>query len=472
MAGRGSYQSTWWVIPYLSGALAVFAVAGVVSLTVGHHPAAAGRTGRPATTAPLPMPAQMVTDALFRKLTGDIQSQDEAGFLGLVAPAVRPAVRTWWQNLQAIGFTTGVIMPMGSNSVVDLNSKGNGTMTVLAGTHSALDPLDGHGNPDVPCEPYKIGLHFASATAIGQITSWQPLADAPWDLGTQLYVRKAAHVVVAGPPGDSALVDQTLPLAEAAADFDGALVDHVNDHDLHQQGFIVFVTGTASVRESWFSTSPGLARWPGEFLGGRTFPLPGASGDSTGIASGLSAGSTGGARVVITPYQDDNQTEHGETEQLTRLFMLDILAPDDEGLASGAAPPSVPEWTIEGIGVAIQTLYAQNTNPTPASYDFSKLTGALQALPASYRTGQLPTGNQLFGGSVATQENWNVVVASVYEYFEIKYGMNQMIGSAVLLYTNDTTPFGNILAASSEGTFSFYNQATIESSWRTWLASL
>jgi hypothetical protein len=45
------------------------------------------------------------------------------------------------------------------------------------------------------------------------ITSWQPLDDAPWDAGTALYVRKAPHVVVAGLAGDSALVDQTLPIA-------------------------------------------------------------------------------------------------------------------------------------------------------------------------------------------------------------------------------------------------------------------
>ncbi len=55
-------------------------------------------------------------------------------------------------------------------------------------------------------------------------------------------------MVVAGLPGDRAQVNKILPLAETAANFDGALLSHVNANDLHQDGFIVFVgkqlTGT------------------------------------------------------------------------------------------------------------------------------------------------------------------------------------------------------------------------------------
>jgi hypothetical protein len=465
-------KRTWWVVPYISGVLVVLAAAGLFSV-LHHGPAKAGTAAETSSPTPTePMPAQMVADPLFKQLTKDLQTQNEQGFLSLVAPDVRPAVRTWWYNLQAIGYSTGVFMPAGSNSVVDLTKDGNGTITVLAGTHSPLDPVDGSGQPDVPCERYLIGLHFASPTAIGQITSWRPLGDAPWDQGVQLYVRKAANVVVAGPPSDSALVDQTLPLAQTAASYDIGVVDHVHYQDLRQEGFVVFVSGSSAVRGQWFSAGPQPQDWPPEFLGARTVPLPGADGDGTGIVSGVSNGTTGGARVVITPYQDEGGTPHSETVQFVRLFMLDILASYDEELINGIALLPTPEWAVQGLGVAMQGLYAGNTNPTPDKYDFSVLTSALRSLPASYRRGHLPTAKQLFTGPVTSQEDWNVVAASVYEYIELKHGMNQMLASAVLLYTRGPTPFTDVLAASSGQTYTFYTTTYIEDHWRAWLASL
>ena len=459
-------KRTWWVVPYFSGMLAVFAVAGLLSLTVLHHSpkpkagAAALSTQQATQPATLPRPAQMVTDTLFRTLTADLQAHDEAKLLSLVAPAARPAVQAWWQNLNAIGYTTGVIIPTGSNSVVNLDRQGDGTLTVLAGAHNTYDPVSSQNkDPDIPCERYQLGVHFASATAIGQITSWHPLNDAPWDQTTRLYVRTAPHLVVAGLPGDKALVNQILPEAEAAANFDGGLLSHVNANDLHQDGFIVFA-GTAN----WFSTGPQTAGWPQAYQDGRTVPLTGAIGDMTGITTGIASGTTGGARVMVTGSQS--------TAQLVRLFMLDILAPDDSGLIGGFAPPTLPQWTLQGIADAVQGLYAANPNPVLTHYNFSALTAELRALPASYRSGQLPTSKQLSSGTATARKDWNAVAASVYAYIGSSYGMNQMFGSAALLYTGEPTPFGNVLASSKGGTYRFYASATMKDRWRAWLASL
>jgi hypothetical protein len=454
-------KRTWWVLPYFSGMLAVFAVAGLLSVTVLHHSAKpqALSTLPPTAQATLPMPAQMVTDTLFRTLTADLQAHDEAKLLGLVAPAAKPAVQAWWGNLNAIGYSTGVIIPTSSNSVVSLDNQGDGTITVLAGAHNTYDPVASQGkDPDIPCERYQLGLHFASATAIGQITSWHPLNDAPWDQATRLYVRTAPHLVVAGLPGDKALVNQILPKAEAAANFDGGLLSHVNSNDLHQDGFIVFV-GNAN----WFSSGPQTAGWPQAYQDGRTVPLTGAIGDMTGITTGIASGTTGGARVLVTGGQS--------TAQLVRLFMLDILAPDDTGLAGGFAPPVLQQWTLQGIADAVQGLYAANPDPTPARYNFSALTAGLRALPASYRSGRLPSDKQLFSGTATSRKDWNAVAASVYAYIGSTYGMNQLFGSAALLYTGEPTPFGNVLASSKGGTYRFYASATMKDRWRAWLAS-
>jgi hypothetical protein len=421
------------------------------------------------------MPAQMFPDALFTRLTQDIQNRNEAGFLSLVAPSARPAVTTWWENVQDIGFTTGVIMPTASDDRVAVNSHGDGTATVLAGAHNPLDPIGSNGKPDIPCEQYQIGLHFAGPTATGEITSWKPLGDDPWDQGGKLYVRKGENVVVAGPPADSGIVDETLPIAQAAASYDIGLVNHVNSGDLHQLGFVVFVSGDSTLRDQWFSTGPRPAGWPPAFFGGLTasLPGPGMSADGAFNIGSVSDGSTGGARVVITPFErESGGTPHLETVQLVNHFMLDILAADDQALVNGQAQPSVPSWAVEGLAVAAQVLYEGNTNPAPDTYDFTPLDTALKALPASYRDGQVPTSQQLFTGSMATEENWNDVAASIYEYIADKHGMNQMFAAASLLWTNETTPFGNVLASSGNSNLSFFAPDTIESGWKAALANI
>jgi hypothetical protein len=426
-----------WLVPFASGALTMVvlaaAVVGSVALLHHNHSPRKHAPAKPRAAQAAPMPAQMPSSALFQALTNDIQTQNETAFLSQVAPAARPAVQTWWENLQAIGFTSGAITPA-SGDLVNVDSRGDGTITVLAGAHSPLDPAGG-----IPAERYQLGLHFASPSAAGQITSWQPLGDDPWDQGGRLYVRKGADVVVAGPSGDSAIVDQTLPIAEAAASYDIGLLDRVDRGDLHQTGFVVFVSSSAAIRDAWFRTTWLPQSWPPESGGGVTVPLAGPTGDSTG-----------GARVVITP----GGTARSETAQLVRQFTLGILASGNEVTAS-----SVPSWAIQGIGLAVQALYGQNT------YNVKALTSELHGLPASYRSGQLPTSQQLFIGKPAAEQDFGDVAASVYEYIAIKYGLNQMLHAAALLDAGNTTPFATV-----QHGHAYYPPPTIQSAWHTWLS--
>jgi hypothetical protein len=456
----------------------VLVVFTVVQLTVLDKPAAktpsAASSSEAAPTGP--MPAQVFPDALFTQLTKDIQTQNEKDFLTLVAPAARPAVQTWWANMQAIGFTTGLIMPSAKGDQVNLNGHGDGSAAVLAGTHNALDPTDSKGKPSIPLERYQIGLHFSSAKAIGQITAWKSLGDDPWDQGGKLYVRKGTNVVVAGPAADSGLVDETLPIAQAAAAYDVGVMNHVNSNDLHQQGFVVFVSSSPTVRNGWFAGTKQPSGWPPAFFGGLTaqLPGPGVTADTDFKVGNLSDGTTGGARVVITPFEDQSGgTQHMETAELVHQFMLDILSDENQEFVPGVALEPVPSWAVEGFAVAIQGLYETDSNPTPDSYSFKTLEDSVAALPASYRNGDLPTTAQLYSGSLTTEQDWNEVAASVYTYIANTYGMNQLLASADLMYTNEPTPFANVLQSSTKGgSYTFYGQDTIKSGWKQYLAGL
>ena len=207
------------------------------------------------------MPAEMFPDALFRELSTDIQARNEAAFLSLAAASARPALTTWWDNLRAIGFTTGAVLPTVPLDAVPIDSHGNGTAVVLAGAHSPLDPVDDLGKPQIPMARYRMGLHFASPGATGQITSWRPLDDAPWDSASPLYVRKAAlRGGGLACSADRALVDQTLPVAETAAAYDIKMMGHVAPVFLQQHGFVVFVSGERHGQERLARDRPAAAR--------------------------------------------------------------------------------------------------------------------------------------------------------------------------------------------------------------------
>jgi hypothetical protein len=470
---------TWWILPYFAGALAVFLVAGLI-IGLRHPSGPAKAASQP--SAPAPMPAEMFPDALFGQLTADIQAGNESAFLSLASPAARPAMTAWWDNLRAIGFTTGAVVPTASLDAVHIDRHGDGSTIVLAGAHSPLDPVfDLNGKPDIAMTRYRIGLHFSGPGATGQVTSWQPLDDAPWDLGSPLYVQKAQYVVVAGPPGDRALVDQTLPAAEAAAAYDIKLMGALGPAFLHQQGFVVFVSGSAAVRNSWLAATAQPVGWPPLFLGARTvqLPGPGLSADtavllgSSSIVKAVAVNTMGGARVVFAPTA--KETPHDETVTLVRDFMLDIMAALDESPTSSVPLSPLSSWSQEGLAVAVQFLFESNPDPLPRDqYSFKVLTGELRGLPRSYRRGTLPSTQQLFGPSVAADEDWGYVAASAYEYIALNSNMKLMMVSGVELYAEQPTPFGNVYKSGTNiGNLKFYGIHSIEKyGWAPWLANL
>lgn len=421
------------------------------------------------------IPAQMFPDSLFKRLTTDIQGHNEKDFMSLVAPGAQPAVRTWWDNMAAMGYSTGLIMPTDKSDQVNLDPKGDGTTIALAGTHNALDPLDNDKKPDVPLERYQIGLHFSAPKAIGQITSWKPLGNAPWDQG-KLYVRKSGNVEVVGQASESAVVDETLPIAQTAADYDVGLINHVHPTDLRQEGFVVFVSGDPAVRNRWFTTTKQPSGWPPAQSSGLTaqLPGPGASADTNWPVGNLAKDTTGGARVIITPFENQSGgTKQVETAELVTRFAIDILSASNQDLFAGLAPPpSIPDWATEGFGVAFEAAYYGNTNPAPDSYNFKVLNDEIRKLPATYKTGDLPTATELYNDSDDVETNWRLVAGSVYAYIATKAGMGQMLASAELMWTQFADPRGNVLKSSDgKGTLTFFDKNTIISGWKAYLTN-
>jgi Zn-dependent protease with chaperone function len=458
--------------PFAAAAAAVTVLGGTVSgVYEGHQHARPYGAFVPAPRLPdLPCIGGPCSAPLAVKLTGYLQSKNESGFLSLAAPAARKAMQSWWANQQAMGFTTGAVVPASAaDDSVHVNSAGNGTATVLAGTHSPFDPADGtFVPPAVPSAEYRIGLHFSSGAgpdAVGQITCWTPLSDAPWDQGTPLSVRKSAHVEVVGGPEASDLVSQTLPLAETAAAYALAFSSHVDPEPLNDQtGFVVFVSGSASDRNRWFRSGTQPAEQTGD-ADGVTYALEGPSDGYFLDMCGHFCfyGVDGEARIVITPYQQAGETRQEETGVLVGEMIDAMLSPGQP------SDKGIQPWVNEGIARVIADLYQADGNPVPVSYDFGQVITAVRALPCSYRTGTLPSAQQLYGGTAASRADWDTVAASVYAYIAEKYGMSNMLNSADMLGWVASTPFGNVFKLGKNGKITYYPASTISNGWRKWL---
>jgi Zn-dependent protease with chaperone function len=464
--------------PFAAAAAAVIVLSGTVSgVYEGHRHARPYGAFVPTVDLGSTLPS---VSPLAVKLTGYLQSKNESGFLSLAAPAAEKAMQSWWANQQAMGFTTGAVVPAGAaDTRVQVDGAGDGAATVLAGTHNPFDPADGGlVPPAVPSARYRLGLHFspgAGPESVAQITSWIPLSDAPWDQGTALSVRKSAHVEVVGGPADGDLVSQTLPLAETAAAYDLAFTSHVDPMPLNDQaGFVVFVSASASDRDRWFRSGPQPKQQTGDADGGVTHLLEGPSdGDTFDMSANFDfIGVSGGARVVVTPYLQAGGTPQEETSVLVREMIHARL------MSFQPVDKDVQPWANEGIASAIADLYRADGNPVPASYDFRRVIAQVRALPGDYRTGALPDARQLYGGSAASRADWDAVAASVYAYIAEKYGISTMLGSADALGTTagqpdahagPDTPFGHVFESDNNEQITYYPGSAISSGWRTWL---
>jgi hypothetical protein len=289
--------------------------------------------------------------------------------------------------------------------------------------------------------------------------------------------------VVAGPASDSALVNQVLPAAETAAAYDIKFMNYLAPSEtLQQHGFVLFVSGSTAVESRWFAADPQPPQWPPQFLGTRAvqLPGPGVTADTairlgqSPLVNAVSDQALGAVRVVLTPTGPATAaTRPAQTPTLVRAFMLAVLGAHDVRGPGGALNTDPPSWTEEGFADAVQALFEGNPNPTLNHYNWSVLTAELRSLPKSYRSGSRPTAAQLFGPSLTTDEDWGYVAASAYEYIDSRYNLGKMIVSAMALYFNEPTPFGNVYKSlNGPNKIIFFGIHSIRLGWQPWLARL
>lgn len=442
--------------------LAAFPLIGAISI------GAVGYLGAHTTLADVQGSATADVGTMFEDLNQAMMAHDEAAFLRWAAPSARPAMKLWWDNLRAIGFTSGTLALRESLDLYGLgmpvNSHGDGDVRVLAGAHNAFDPDMGLAGPIAAVGHYEVGFHQTPG-APPQITSWHPLDRAPWDQPIRLYVTRTANAEVVAYPDERALANHVLAAAQSAALYVLGLHRQYGIRSPPQSGFIVFVSTSPARRARWFNgTRP--AGWDGAAVASVTLPTSPQTTLAMLSINGVETykpgvpGGTGAQRAVLAPAGDN-----ADTAALVGAFGQEMLAPEavSESSLSRGSPQ---EWVSAGFGRFLESLYLSGSGTT--------IEKALQSVSKTMLTGQLPT--EFAGKPDQVIRDWSDVGASVYVYIAIRYGLAEAVSSGYGVNEGfgGNTPFDNVLNLhlSSQNPNIYYDPTQVHGGWEAWLVRI
>jgi hypothetical protein len=389
-----------------------------------------------------------------------LKEQNEDGFLGFVAPTLRPRLRLWWENLHRLGLAVNAVYDESAiyippQNPVLVNSHGDAVQTItFVGKTKTFAVSTGS---TVLLGSYRVVVHQLARDRLGQISSWRPLDSAPWDAPVKLYVRRARNAVVVAYPDEHTAVDQELISAEKAAKFVTSLFQP-NGLVLWQRDFFVFLSEDPARRAAAY-TAGATSRWRGEsdpLISSQPYPRE---------LENLSISANPISWVIADPASGSRGI----------IGMISAFSLITNGF-SVLSDHSIPDWPIIGYGRFVAALYlsgaqppAPQFDPHPFSYSFSWLRAQLAKLPVRMLRGGLPTDAQLTRGSGAEIQQWSDVAASVYAYISTRWGVD--VSLMTLFGTMaDQAPHTPFVVVSRIGRDLRYPAATkIESDWKKWL---
>lgn len=422
---------------------------------------------------------------LAAQLSAVIQHHDRAGFLALATDkATRSKMATWWDNVDALGFTFG-----GADPGAAVTTGHNRQVTMGIGLHNPLDGTTSNaGSASVPNSPTTWYRLTASAGhgCLQRIAGWQSLSNAPWDEPYRLKVVKTTHTVVAGPSSITATIRRVARLAEKAALWDFSFFKRNNgqrylDH-LRQHGFVVFVPGTDGTAAAWFrgyhAQSPkGWTADPSQFSG-LTFPLespqypmrnalPHTPGGPPDYKDNYVA--SGGARVIID-HTATRESDRGLEATLVHEFVHDLLSTYNTGFYFGGK--GVDAAVTEGAARLLETYFYDS--PDCYCKHHGRLPQAFPALKVELRKhfglfhGHYPTDAQIYGNGKLANYYYDLA-ASTFDYEIYSGGVPFGLQSIVDAYLNGGGPFDGVFLRYRGHTEIFADPKTEQRKWAKWL---
>ncbi len=402
---------------------------------------------RPHSTSPAPTPAsanprepndlQLQHDAAFAALMSTLTSSLKSGNAdGFMAPFARPLadlVGHWFRNTRALGVAATQFVPADDYSTAATDSAGSFTRTVVLGVRTPYDDDD-----SMPGIVYSATISTTpkAGREVLLITSWQPkyVDDPMYCTCTRTVVHTAATAVVTD-AADDALTQWSQDALDAAGG--GIQWSHTQMQGsglVAPKGQVIFL---ADKPFHWFVSKTG----PGQ-----------ASNVTAGLldARGQYPGSrySRESRIVLMLQAADGSLV--PDDGIGRAYATDVITHESthqlmnrNSTLPGRSSNSPPTWVVEGIAVAVETLYRDSLGNAgdggyPEPNDPKNIPGSWFV---EHLTDQMPTQSQLYSAS-SEGAAYYAISGSVFRYIEREYGYVTMMKIARAMYTTPAqTPF-------------------------------
>ncbi|MBO1753195.1 hypothetical protein J4G33_15415 [Actinotalea sp. BY-33] len=411
----------------------VLAGGAVLALSVSDAlPAPPAAQQRPATATATATATSGELDLapLYVTLNEALAAQDREAFMSHVTGTAVEPLTLWWDNMDALGWTTAVISPADDVEDVRADADGGEIVVVLGADMGYAQTMVGEERPVAGGPLLTFGSIYVAevdVTPAGPVISgWVPGREArPWDEGP-LVVAAGDGIVAAGLPGEEDLVAEIARVGAPVSAWarDDYAVRH--GHEAPLDGFVVFATsddesfvqwlnGAADETFTWASRGFTLAGY-----------LPGRGAPELAPEFATSALPTG-AHVVLGPFATaDDVLDLVLVHEFTHVLQFIDTPPR-------TASPS--RLTIDGWARAQEIAYLSG------GAEVGELTSSPWAAYLAECAGgvapTIPTDDALFDDDAGCLHS---IAATIFHFAEIS-GIDPVELAAVSL-DDGVTPFG------------------------------
>jgi len=363
---------------------------------------------------------------LLRTLSQHLNSGDQQSFLLPFSATLSSTIGHWFSNTRALGVAATLFAQSDNYSSVATDSATSFTRTVVLGIRTPYD--DDNSMPGIA---YSVGIsvtHTLSRDVL-QITRWQPkfLDDPMFCTCTMTVVHTLSTAVVVDSTDPDLLFWSKSALAAAAGGIAWSHLQLAGTSLVPTKGQVIFL---ADRPFRWFVSLTGAAQ-----LGNLTTPLNDALGAYPGTRY------SDQSRIVVMLMASDGSVVPNNVQG--RQYVTDVITHESthqlmnrNAVLRIRSDGSPPIWAVEGIAVAVETLYraslsddgnqgyVEPNDPKNIDQDWYR----------THLTDQMPTRNQLYNSSGVDTAGYYAISGSVFRYIERDYGYIAMMTLAKALY--------------------------------------
>ena len=414
-------------------------------------------TPTPLTPAELRRQHDAVFGGLLTTLSSALVAGDESRFLSAFAAPLKTRVGHWFANTRNLGVDGALFARSDDYSSDATDAASSFTRTVVLGIRT---PYDDPGS--MPGVSYAVTVSLTTGKKpIASVTIWQPkyLGD-PMNCDCTMRVASGGSTAVVADASDGDLMFWLPAALQASSGIAWSHTQMQGSGLVAPAGQVIFLAHNPF---HWFLSASGPAQ---------------ASNVTAGLVDALGkypgTRYSNQSRIVLLLQASDGSTVPNDPQG--REYASDVITHEsthqlmnENSTLPERAADSPPTWVVEGIAVAVETLYRDSLGEAadvgypepndPKNVDknwFAKHLGSA-----------MPTAGQLYAADSTDGAGYYAISGSVFRYLDHQYGYVTMMKVAKAMYSKPAqTPFSYFPDPDHPGATLAAN--TAENQWRSW----